>query len=67
MTDATFTLQEPTNDADYRAAIQRMYTEIAFVNRKMEEDRKDILRLKSEADLLKVETRAILASFGAKV
>ena len=67
MTDTTVTFQEPTSDADYQAAIQQMFTEIAFLNQKMEDDRRDIQRLKSETHLIKVETRAILASLGAPV
>ena len=67
MTDSALTLKEPTTDPDYRAAIQLLHAEIALLNQKMAKDRTEITRLKSETDLLKVETRAILASLGTTV
>lgn len=67
MSDTSVTFQQPTTDPDYQAAIRQMFTEIAHLNKKMEDDRGDIQRLKSETDIIKAETRAILASIGALV
>jgi hypothetical protein len=67
MSDVPISFQEPTDDANYQVAIQQLHTEITRLNQKMEADREDIDRLKSETDLLKVETRAILATLGVAV
>lgn len=64
MTDQTLSHPSPKTAAEYRAAIERLLVAMDRADQKMEEDRKDILRLKAEADTLKAETRAILSTLG---
>ncbi len=66
MTDI-LTSSSPRTDAEYETALQQMKGELERLNRLMEQDRKDIDRLKAESDLLKIETRAILATLGVSV
>ncbi len=67
MTDLTLADPDPTTEAEFEAAFKQMLQEMDRLNQQMEQDRKDIERLKCEADLLKIETRAILATLGVAV
>ena len=50
--------------ADHKAALEKLFREMDRSAAKMDEDRRDIEQLKAEADTLKAETRAILATMG---
>ena len=67
MSDLSLSIQEPNKDPGYQEAIQQIHIEITRLNQKMDEDRIVINRLKTETELLKVETRAILADLGVAV
>ncbi|MBV9866883.1 MAG: hypothetical protein JO316_16140 [Abitibacteriaceae bacterium] len=57
----------PQAGADDEAAIEQCLREIRQLNEQMQQDRTEIERLKVETHTLKHETRALLASMGAKV
>ena len=66
MSDISSQPAQQTN-AEYETAFNQILVEIDCMNEKMAHNRKDIERLKNESDLLKVETRAILAAMGANI
>lgn len=51
--------------AEYEAAVEQLLAEIRRLNEQMQDDRLDIERLRIETQMLKVETRAVLARIGA--
>ena len=57
----------PQNEIDDETTLKQIVLEIDHLNGQMAQDRKEIERLKAETDLLKVETRAILATLGVGV
>ena len=67
MSDMSFAFPTSVSEQDYQALTQEMFAEIARLNQSMDDNRKEIELLKSESNLLKVETRAILATLGAAV
>ena len=60
MQNVSSTIAEPKTDAEYRAAVKQILADTERLNRQMESDRKEI-------DLLKVETRTLLAALGVPV
>lgn len=54
-------------NAEDESTYQQMLIEIEQLNGRMDQDRKEIERLKAESNLLKIETRAILATLGVGV
>lgn len=67
MNNATITQSAPQTTEDYEAAFDRIMAEAEILNEQMRRDRVDIERLKAETQILKSETRALLASIGVKV
>jgi hypothetical protein len=74
MSDITLPYPEPTNEAEYRAALQQLMSEIARMNERMAYEQNRIVRLKIETEALRgetqrlrVETRAALARMGEPV
>lgn len=57
----------PQSETEYETTLKQISVEIDYLNGLMAQDRKDIERLKAETDLLKIETRAILATMGVGV
>ena len=66
MNDATTISALQTNTED-ESTLKQMLIEIERLNGRMEQDREEIERLKADSNLLKVETRAILATLGVGV
>ena len=52
----------PHSDVDDETMLEQISVEIDYSNGQMAQDRKDIESLKAESELLKAETRSILAS-----
>ncbi|HZP84596.1 MAG TPA: hypothetical protein VFB21_23375 [Chthonomonadaceae bacterium] len=67
MNDLISTQPAPRTTAEYKAAIKQLFAEMDRRNQQMECDRRDITRLEAETAALKTETRAILASLGARL
>ena len=66
MNDVTTFSALQTNTED-ESTLKQILIEIERLNGRMEQDREEIERLKAESNLLKVETRAILATLGVGV
>ena len=60
MTDLTVTFSEPKTKAEYERAVRRMLEDMARMNAAMDQDRREI-------DRLREETRAALAGLGAAI
>lgn len=54
-------------DAEEETVLQQISAEMDYLNEQMARDRKEIERLQAETNLLKVETRAILATLGVGI
>jgi len=65
--DSLSSKMTPRTDAEYKAAIDLLLTEMHRLNQQMRTDEAAIDRLKTETETLKRETRALLASMGAAV
>ena len=65
MDETTYVQTIPRTVAEHKAAMEAMLAEMNRLNQKMEGDRREIERLKAESDVLKTETRTILAAMGA--
>ncbi len=63
------TIAQPTpqTTADYEAAFERLMAEAESIHDQMGHDRTEIERLKAETNVIRDETRALLASMGAKL
>jgi uncharacterized protein YdcH (DUF465 family) len=57
----------PMTAEDYEATFYRIMAEAESLNEQMRHDRVEIEKLKAETTEIRDETRAILASIGAKV
>ena len=60
MQNLTPTMTEPQTEADYEIAVKQMLAEIERLNQPMDNDRKEIERLRAE-------TRALLSTLGVAV
>jgi hypothetical protein len=67
MEDLLSSQPTPQTAAEYEAAIEHLLMEMQRLNQRMKDDQAVIDRLKAESDMLKRETRALLASMGAPV
>lgn len=55
----------PKQEAEPEKTLTQLFTDMQHLNELMRQDQVVIDRLKAETDLLRVETRAILARLGA--
>ena len=67
MKSVTLTQPAPRTDAEYEAAVEELLAEMRQINERMQDNQAAIERLRAESDVIRTETRAILASLGAKL
>lgn len=67
MMDIASAQPAPQTTAEYEAIFERLMSEAENLNEQMRHDRIEIERLTAETAALKIETRALLISMGAKL
>ena len=65
--NSTLTQPVAQTEAEQEATLNQLFTEMQHLNELMIQDQAAIDRLKVETDLLRIETRAILARLGATI
>lgn len=67
MSDLTVTQATVQTPAEYEAILSRIFSEIDVLNQQMQEDRKEIDRLRADSAAIEAETRSILSRLKAMV
>ena len=67
MSEQTVLQSEPQTEEEYRAAVHQILAEIRRLNRQMEVDRAERERVRAESEILKAQTRRILADMGQRI